>query len=98
MGMTAKESAKAEILARVGRYKKAPSISALRARLVRAVGDSAAVEECVAELIAEGRLRTTDGLFYLPPDAIQSLFAWDAAGFVKKETDDAELPLFGPPS
>lgn len=74
---TAKESAKAEILKRIGRYKKAPSLTALRRRLERAVGGGDAVEECVSELLHEGRLRVTSRLFYLPPDPAKMLFAWE---------------------
>lgn len=63
---TAKESAKAEILKRVGRYKKAPRLAALRNRLARVCGDAWGVECCVTELVKEGRLRVTGGVFFLP--------------------------------
>lgn len=63
---TAKESAKLEVLKRIGRYKKPPRIAALRNRLRRVCGDAHGVELCVLELVRESRLRVTGGAFYVP--------------------------------
>lgn len=63
---TAKESAKLEVLKRIARYKKAPRLAALRSRLRKKLGGDWEVECCVGELVKDGRLRVTGGVFYLP--------------------------------
>ena len=60
------EEAKAEIIKRVGRYRRAPSMSALINRLGWFCCGDWAVETYCLELVRSGQLRVTDGLFYLP--------------------------------
>lgn len=62
----AADECKAEILRRVERYKKAPSMGALGHRLERYCGGIWAVEVYTFLLVKEGKLRVTDGVFYLP--------------------------------
>ncbi len=63
---TAKEAAKAEVLRRIGYYKRAPTLGALYRRLARKVGDEDAVDEVVRELVKDNRLRVTNRVFYIP--------------------------------
>lgn len=58
--------AQREVLKRVGRYKRAPGLPALRHRLGRYCGGEAAVEHVVMSLMKSGRLRCTNKLFHLP--------------------------------
>lgn len=72
------EDAKSEVLRRVAKYKKPPTMAALRNRLMRYFGAAKsapydekskalwAVECAVGELVKEGRLRCTAKLFHLP--------------------------------
>lgn len=71
----AADECKAEILRRVTRYKRAPSMAALIHRLDRFCGGPWAVEVYTLQLIKSGQLRVTDGTFYVPQkwDALSDL-------------------------
>lgn len=60
------DDAKRELLKRVGRYRHAPTLPALRHRLKRYCGSGEAVEWVVRELMRESRLRCTNKIFHLP--------------------------------
>ncbi len=62
----AADECKAEILRRVERYKRAPSMAALIHRLEHYCGGAWPVEAYTLQLVKEGLLRVTDGTFYLP--------------------------------
>jgi hypothetical protein len=55
-----------ELVKRLGRYKKPPTLKALRDRLHKVCGGEWGVECLVSELVKSGKLRVTDGVFYLP--------------------------------
>jgi hypothetical protein len=60
------DECKAEILRRVGMYKRAPTMAALCHRLGWFCCGEWPVEVYTLELVREGALRVTDGMFYLP--------------------------------
>ena len=62
----AADECKAEILRRVERYKRSPSMAALIHRLEKYCGGAWPVEVYAGQLVKEGKLRVTDGVFYLP--------------------------------
>lgn len=67
---------KAEITRRLKRYKRAPSLSALRRRLCHFCGGDDAVEANLTDMIRnDGTLRVASGLFYLrlEPDSLAAL-------------------------
>lgn len=67
----AAEECKAEILRRIERYKKPPSMAALSSRLEKYCDGAHSVEWYTLTLVKEGKLRVTDGVFCLPKK-------WDA--------------------
>lgn len=58
--------AQKELLKRVGRYKKAPTLPALVHRVQRYCGGENEVDAVVLSLVKGGRLRVTNKVFYLP--------------------------------
>lgn len=58
--------AQRELLKRVRRYKRAPTLPALCTRLKHYCGDEEAVEHVVRTLMRDGRLRCTNKIFHLP--------------------------------
>ncbi len=63
------------LLGRVAKYRKPPTIQALRNRLKKALGGEWAVECLVTDMVKAGKLRVTNKLFHLPSkwDALSEL-------------------------
>jgi hypothetical protein len=74
---------KAEVERRMRRYKRAPTLQALRRRLARFCGDVETVELVLTKMIRDdGTLRVANGLFYLrePLTLAELLETLDAPG------------------
>ena len=55
-----------EMVYRIGKYKKAPSLAALRTRFARVLDSDVAIENLVRSLLSAGRIRVTNKVFHLP--------------------------------
>lgn len=83
------EAYKREVERRIRRYKRAPTLQALRRRLARFCGGEEQVEMVLAQMIRDdGNLRVANKLFYLrlEPATLAELL----------ETIDAATPWYNP--
>lgn len=65
MGSVTEDNAKLEILKRLARYKRPPTLKMLRHRLARLCGGEEWVEELLTDMIRrDGTLAVANGFFY----------------------------------